>query len=378
MDRLTFGHRMEKIFKLQLLRNARPYLIYGLVFFLLVGCKQKTEAPFSLVFKDDKAMAVHISQNSVDKFAIKDAPRTIKIVVWDDKNKQGIIGGFKENGSGLDFQPAIPFTPGITYDILQNNEAIGGFAVPFNKGPAPSVTVIYPQTDTVPENLLKIYIRFSHPMRTGNALDHVYLLEKNRDTMQRVFLNLQPELWDKLGTTLTLWLDPGRIKRDLVLNRELGNPLKKSQSYQLVIRGDWKDERGLPLGKNYTKQFTVAGRDGEIPDINKWQLTIPKACTKAALKISTGEPLDHYLLYDSVYIIAENGEELKGKVTVTAKDKLWVFTPESAWTAGHYQLKVYSRLEDLAGNNLNRVFDRDIHKDTQQNKDFFVRGFEVK
>ena len=40
------------------------------------------------------------------------------------------------------------------------------------------------------------------------------------------FLDLQPELWNAEGTVLTLWLDPGRIKRDLIPNKELGIPLK--------------------------------------------------------------------------------------------------------------------------------------------------------
>lgn len=349
----------------------------SLVFFLLVGCKQKPEAPFSLVFKDGKAVAVHISQSAIDRFAINEASHTIKIVVWDDKSKQGIIGDFIEKGNGLDFQPAIPFTPGITYDILNGNEAIGGFAVPFNKGPAPTVSNIYPQSDTVPENLLKMYIQFSRAMRTGNALYHVYLLDKYKDTMQRVFLNLQPELWDSTGTVLTLWLDPGRIKRDLVLNRELGNPLKRSQSYKLVITGDWKDTQGLPLGKAYTKQFTVGERDGEIPDINKWKLGIPKVGTKNALKITTGEPLDHYLLGESIAVMNEKGEAIDGYVNIAGKDKMWIFNPVAKWEACKYRLVVKARLEDLAGNNLNRVFDRDIRKDTQQNKDVFERGFEV-
>ena len=86
---------------------------------------------------------------------------------------------------------------------------------------------IYPTQDTVPENLLKIYLQFSKPMREGQALRHIELLKNNRDTLPGVFLDLQPELWNVDRTTLTVWLDPGRIKRDLQPNGPIGKRRKE-------------------------------------------------------------------------------------------------------------------------------------------------------
>ena len=77
----------------------------------------------------------------------------------------------------------------------------------------------------MPENLLKIYLRFSHPMREGQSDKYISLIKNGKDTLPDVFLNLQPELWNEDRTVLTVWLDPGRIKRDLQPNLKLGNPL---------------------------------------------------------------------------------------------------------------------------------------------------------
>jgi hypothetical protein len=380
MAMLTFGHLMEKIYKLNLLMNARLCVMYSLVFFLLAiapACRNHG-TKLGLVWKDSQATAIAIPDDLIRDASLLGVQHSVRVVRAGSKSKQGIFGNFSIDGHMVNFQPLIPLSPGLSYEIWQDEKLIGTLSIPLNKGEAPKLLTIYPEQDTMPENLLKFYFHFSHTMRTGQVLEHIYLLDKNKDTMQRVFLNLQPELWDKTGTVLTLWLDPGRIKRDLVLNKELGNPLKKAQTYQLVIDSNWKDTRGIKLGKTYSKHFTVGERDGEIPDINKWALTIPKAGSHNPLIIQTGEALDHYLLNESITVLNDNGETIKGNIHTEGRDKLWLFAPDAAWEHGNYRLQVKANLEDQAGNNLNRVFDRDIRKDKQQNKEFFERVFVVK
>jgi hypothetical protein len=352
--------------------------MYGLVFLLLTACKHPANK-IELVWKGDQAVAIQIPIELLVDAAPLRIEKSIKVVRAGYKTDNGILGTYDVNGEVLVFRPLIPLVPGFSFDIMQDTRVIGKIVVPVNSHTTPPVLLaIYPQQDTLPENQLKLYLHFSKPMRTGQALEHITLLDKNKDTMQRVFLNLQPELWDSTGTTLTLWLDPGRIKRDLVLNRELGNPLKKSQSYQLVISADWKDTRGMNLFKTYTKNFTAGERDGQMPDINKWELVIPKAGTDEPLVIKTNEPLDHYLLTESVAVLDNKGKMLYSKNVSGDKDRILKITPLPPWKAGKYQLLVKARLEDLAGNNLNRVFDRDIRKDKQQNKEWFEREFVVK
>jgi hypothetical protein len=55
------------------------------------------------------------------------------------------------------------------------------------------------------------------------------------------------------------------------------------------------------------------------------------------------------------------------------------FIPEQNWSAGSYTLRILSKLEDLAGNNLNKVFDRDITNTQKPSiQEYYTRSFIVK
>ena len=55
-------------------------------------------------------------------------------------------------------------------------------------------------------------------MEEGRSTRYVVLVKEGVDTLKGTFLDLQPELWNDDATELTLWLDPGRIKLDLIPN----------------------------------------------------------------------------------------------------------------------------------------------------------------
>ncbi len=42
------------------------------------------------------------------------------------------------------------------------------------------------------------------------------------------------------------------------------------------------------------------------------------------------------------------------------KERAFLFYASESWKAGEYNLRIEGRLEDLAGNNLNRPFDKDL------------------
>jgi hypothetical protein len=372
---LTFGHQMVKTYRSIISPNTRLCLKYSLVFFLLgaiAACKPSI-SKIELVWKDKRATGITISKSLVND-------RT-KLSVSLAGSKAAILGDVIAEGDAYIFKPLIPLSRGLTYLIYDDRTQIGGITVPEDlSGKTPQLLATYPINDTLPENALKIYLQFSKPMRTGQALDYVTLLDKNKDTMRNVFLNLQPELWDTTGKVLTLWLDPGRIKRDLVLNRELGNPLKRSEHYQLIISGKWKDTYGISLGKNEVKKFVTGPRIDESIDVNKWQLTIPKAETTGTLIVNTGRSLDHFLFIESITVTTADGKSINSTASVldSDKDRIWKFTPTANWQAGTYKLKVNTRLEDLAGNNLNKVFDRDITRQSKKDDEYSLRQFDVK
>lgn len=380
MATLTFGLPMAKIFNRNSIKKAGLQLICSLAFFFLLALSacQKQEESIELLWNQQRATGISIPRQLIQNFSAAATDPSIKIVLANG-NKRAILGKFSADNSALLFEPLIPLTPGLTYHILENNQLIGQLFVPFNKNEkTPELLAIYPQLDTLPENLLKFYVRFSKPMRSGESLQFIHLLDKKQDTLRNVFLNLQPELWDTSSTVLTLWLDPGRIKRGLTLNRSLGNPLKMNETYHLVISSTWKGQNGLNLAQTYRKTFVAGKRDDQAPDLKQWQLQVPKASTTAPLGIKTGETLDHYLLSESIGIVDQNNSLIKGKISLDKKDQQVLFVPTLPWKAQRYRLQVDARLEDLAGNNLNRVFDRDITKSKSRTKSYYELGFEVK
>lgn len=372
---LTFGPQMVKPYNLNFIKGARLYALYSLVFLLFAAtysCKQPNEK-LAVVWNNGNATGIQIP-----KHLLADSETSTLKIKLATGNGTPILGQFAVDDNAMLFTPLIPLSTGLNYQVLKGNKLLGTVNVPFDTNEKkPQVLKIYPQVDTLPINALKLYIEFSKPMRTGRVLNYVNLLD-GKDTLHNVFLDLQPELWDTTGKVLTLWIDPGRIKRGLVLNKELGNPLTNKDHYTLVISPEWKDNKGVKLGKQYNKTFIAGARDSQVPNINKWRFNIPQAKSQSTLMINVGEPLDHFLLMESVTILDAKGNPVDGLVTTGNYDRELQFSPRDPWGPQRYTLRVNARLEDLASNNLNRVFDRDIRQEVRKDNVYYYRHFEVK
>lgn len=371
---LTFGPQMAKIYNSFFIKYTRLYL-YNLVFFLFLtaGCQSNNTDKVKIEWQNGRAKGILIPSHLIQD--VEQFPLTVSL----NGSDRDVLGAFIKTDTGILFQPLIPLSPGMEYGVLQQNRVVGKVKVPANTDKTPpEVLAVYPLVDTVPENLLKLYIRFSEPMQTGNALEHIFLLDKNRDTLDRIFLNLQPELWGDGDRVLTLWIDPGRIKRDLVLNNQLGNPLHKNQHYELVIATNWKDHRGLSLKNHYSKKFVVAARTDQLLSLNTWNIKPPGAGSRQALYITFAHPLDHYLLQESITVLTTANKPVDGSMELSDNDRIWKFLPSQNWVAGNYKIRVNARLEDLSGNNLNKIFDRDIYKQQKGDNSFYERDFIIK
>jgi hypothetical protein len=134
-----------------------------------------------------------------------------------------------------------------------------------NLAPTTSVTAVYPSDDSLPVNLLRMYVHFSAPMSVGEAQERIRLLDGNGNVVADGFLNFPEELWDPERRRITLLLDPGRIKRGVRPNVELGAPLRLGESYTLQVDGAWRDARGLALREGFEKRFTAGPEDRAYP-----------------------------------------------------------------------------------------------------------------
>jgi hypothetical protein len=239
-----------------------------------------------------------------------------------------------------------------------------GAAAPALARHAPSdparVLAVYPSTYRVPSNLLRIYVEFSSPMQTDWAQTRVRLLDDEGRRVERAFLETDEELWDPSHRRLTMLFDPGRVKRGIKSNLEMGAPLIEGRRYAIVVDSGWPDARGVPLVRSFKHEVVVRPFDGASPDPRRWTLSSPRAGTRDPLVVRFDEPLDHALAARLITVLNESGTGVGGIARLSAGDTAWVFTPASPWRVGAAHLHVSASLEDLAGNSVARVFDTDL------------------
>ena len=63
-------------------------------------------------------------------------------------------------------------------------------------------------------------------------------------------------------------------------------------------------------------------------------------------------------------VLDARGAPVPGSVELSGQDSVWNLTPHAAWAEGDYTLRVGGALEDLAGNNVARLFDVDRRTDS--------------
>jgi hypothetical protein len=263
-----------------------------------------------------------------------------------------VFGETTREGGALVFRPRFPFKPGTPYRVVAGDvERV--ITLPEPPATSTSLERVYPTSDVVPENHLKFYLHFSGPMARGELYRRVSLWEGSRK-IEAAFLELGEELWDREQRRATLLLDPGRIKRGLRPHEEEGPALERGKTYTLVVDAAWPDAAGRPLSAGGKKTFRVVDADERRPELRDWTAVEPKAGTREPLELRFPEPLDAGLLARVLRV-----EGVEGEVELGPEERSWRFTPRAPWRAGEHALLVDAVLEDLAGNNLERLFEVD-------------------
>jgi hypothetical protein len=283
----------------------------------------------------------------------------------DEPDVPEMLGTLRVDKSVLVFTPRYPLQPGVRYRASLNDPngppIVRIFNIPKpDVVPTTIVENVYPSANVLPENQLKFYIHFSAPMSRGEVYNRTHLLDENGTRIVLPFLELPEELWDREYRRLTLLFDPGRIKRGLLPNEEVGSPLIAGKKYTLVIDSEWMDATGKSLKTGFTKVFTVKGPDRKVIDLKTWQVGIPRSGTTETLSVDFPEPLDHALLERHLEVIDSNGNIVQGSIRIDREETHWSLKPEAAWKIGNYSLRIGTILADLAGNMIDRLFDVDI------------------
>jgi hypothetical protein len=278
-----------------------------------------------------------------------------------------MAGHLVRDGDDACFVPRFGFADGTSYTIAVAGATTAVLTRPRPQRPATTqVLAIYPTAAEVPRNLLRFYIWFSGPMSEGYAAEHVRLADAA--TGQRMTGALLPgsELWSGDRRRLTVLLDPARIKRGLAAQRQAGYPLRQGEPFRVVVDNGFRDALGRPLRSAADRRYGVGPDERRRVDPGAWIISAPAGRTREPLHVTFDRPLDHGLLARCLHLTGPDDQPVAGLPEPGPGEQSWRFAPRQPWAPGAHQLVVNPILEDLAGNSVSRVFDRDLTRPEHQ------------
>lgn len=282
-----------------------------------------------------------------------------------------MLGAYRVSSNAVQFVPQFPLEPGLRYTASFYPARLPGgaggrfvtstFEVPRAAAtPSTVVTQIFPTARVLPENLLKFYVHFSAPMSRGHIYDYIHLRDASGKAVELPFLEIDEELWNPAMTRLTLFIDPGRIKRGVTPLEEIGPALEQGKSYALEIDRAWQDANGQPLRENFRKTFSVGPVDRAALAVGDWKISAPSSGTREPLVVNFPKPLDHALALRMIQVADTSAKLLEGQPALTDEERRWAFTPAQPWPRAPHTLLVQKTIEDLAGNNIGKAFEVDV------------------
>ncbi|MEZ5324032.1 MAG: PQQ-binding-like beta-propeller repeat protein [Verrucomicrobiales bacterium] len=346
---------------------ARPRKVYasGLALFLILLTTLAGVAEPELKFLEAEGVVIATGLSEKDMAGTNSEVLTLHVLTEANsiaKDSPPAAGNYQRTGDGLRFKPLFGFEAGIRYraELILDDQTIAplDFGIAQReREPSTIVTNIYPSGDVLPENQLRFYLYFSAPMSLKFAAKHVKLFTRDGSQAVRPFLELDEELWSPDGKRLTLFFDPGRVKRGLKPHEDDGPVLIAGQTYTLVVESGFEDADGLPLASEFRKTFRAAPVDYSQPDPSRWKITAPDEGTNSTVRVEFEAPLDHGMLQRMIEVISPDGTTIPGAIEVHDNETAWNFKPAQPWQKGRFKLRIDRLLEDSCGNSIERHFE---------------------
>lgn len=221
-----------------------------------------------------------------------------------------------------------------------------------------SVVAVYPSGNTIPENTLRLHVRFTDAMSTDDPLNYVRLYDGSGKLVEDPFLQLPAPLWDPAHRVLTLLFHPGRVKSGLAAHRALGRPLAVDQTVTVVVSAEMRDVEGRSLGASHRKQYRVTAAEPRALEAMTWSIRRPSVGLTDPAILVFDRPLDALSLGSFVRVVDSAGKIVPGRIELGSDERSWRFHPTQRWPGGAgHAFRIDPRLEDAAGNNLARPFD---------------------
>ena len=97
--------------------------------------------------------------------------------------------------------------------------------------------------------------------------------------------------------------------------------------------------------------------DRESPNPEDWVVIRPNARQGNVLTIRFPEPLDRGLLERMIAVETKDGEPVPGEVRLALDELSWQYIPYQVWNETTYRVRVNPKIEDVAGNRVDGLFD---------------------
>jgi hypothetical protein len=300
-----------------------------------------------------------------------------------------VEGRYEVTGAGVTFTPRFAFDRGRAYRVTFNphrlprrrdRPAIASVVRldAVTSSPTTTVTAVYPSSEILAANTLRLYVEFSAPMGRGAGREFVRLLDEHGQEIPGAFLPVEADFWNADHTRYTLFFDPGRVKQGILPNRQMGRPLEAGHQYTLDVSPNWRDGHDQPLAAVYRRSFRAGPAAAAPLSPGAWRIAPPAAGTRDPLAVTFPAPLDHGLLARAIGVEAADGRPLEGDISLEDADRRWMFTPRMPWAAGGYQLVALAILEDPSGNRIGRAFEVDSTETTGRTApDAYRSAFQV-
>ncbi|WP_067064715.1 hypothetical protein [Roseateles chitosanitabidus] len=208
---------------------------------------------------------------------------------------------------------------------------------------------IHPAGATIPENLLRIELRFGWPQPMPFDVRRLTLLDASDREIPGALLDLTLPSAD--GRRLTVLMDPGRIKQGVGPNLDAGRALRAGDTVRLRVDGFGGHQPSVVKTWHVTPAVTTR------LDTARWRMTAPRAGSREPLLVdlqapisSTGEAL--------IAVRDASGRRVEGRTSLGHGDTQWRFTPDRPWRKSAYELVTHPDLEDPAGNRSCAAFEQ--------------------
>ena len=217
---------------------------------------------------------------------------------------------------------------------------------------AQSVTSIEPSAPVLPSNTLRFYITFDRPARGIVRQSGIKLLDSKNIPVENAFMDFGQELWSPDGKRLTVFFDPGRIKRGVEAPHSELSPLRENERYRITFG-------------NVQHTFRVGPAIRERIDPSSWVISVVRAPARA-VDITFDRVMDAPLLMHQLQVEDEEGRPISGTVRVIGGGCGVRLGLSRLQKNGKYRVRVGPLLEDVAGNRINEALDHSVNDKPRQ------------